>query len=182
MARDVSAHLFSTINGVNESPDQWQFDAFGQEEGQAMGAALAGVDTVILGRTLWQEWSDYWPKADANDPFAAFINPVRKYVASTSLSGELPWNSQAIDGDPVQFVKELKEQDGGRITVGGGITTVRNLFLGGAIDTLTLTMHPVVAGTGRRVFDETVDTTRLRLADHTITSAGNAMLTYTLRG
>ena len=58
--------------------------------------------------------------------------------------------------------------------------TVRSLFLAGVVDTLTLTVHPAL-GQGRRLFDETVPVTRLRLVDHAITSAGNAVLTYSLR-
>ena len=58
---------------------------------------------------------------------------------------------------------------------------MRSLFLGGVVDTLTLTVHPAVTGRGRRLFDETVPVTRLRLVDHTITPAGNAVLTYSLR-
>ena len=179
MSRTVAAHLFSSVNGVVESPDQFQFDAFGPEEGELMGKALAGVTDVVIGRKLWDEWSQYWPGAD--DPLGSFINPVRKHVVSDSLSGELDWNSVAIDGDPLAYVRELKESDGGGITVTGGIETVRSLFLGGVVDTLTLTMHPVVTGKGRRLFDDTTDLTRLALVDSAITSAGNAVLTYSLR-
>ena len=179
MSRTVAAHLFSSVNGVVESPDQFQFDAFGPEEGELMGKALAGVTDVVIGRKLWDEWSQYWPGAD--DPFGSFINPVRKHVVSDSLSGELDWNSVAIDGDPLAYVRDLKEGDGGGITVTGGIETVRSLFLGGVVDTLTLTTHPVVTGQGRRLFDDSTDLTRLSLVDSAITSAGNAVLTYSLR-
>ncbi|GAB17436.1 hypothetical protein GOEFS_032_00320 [Gordonia effusa NBRC 100432] len=179
MSRKVSAHLFNSINGVVESPDQWQFDQFGAEEGELMGASIGGVTDVVIGHKLWDEWSQYWPGND--DPFANFINPVRKHVASSTLSGELDWNSVAIDGDPVEYVKALRENGSdGEISVAGGIDTVRSLFIGGAIDVLTLTTHPVV-GVGRRLFDETVPITRLKLVDSTVTSLGNAVLTYSLR-
>ncbi len=181
MTRSVTAHLFSSVNGVNESPNLFQFDAFGEAEGAAMGAALDGVTDVIIGRTLWTEWSAYWPE-NPGDPFGDFINPVRKHVASSTLDGDLGWNSVVIEGDPVDYVRELAASDGGKITVAGGIETVRTLFLGGVVDTLTLTMHPAVTGEGRRVFDDSVPLTRLRLVDSQITPAGNAMLTYALRG
>ena len=58
---------------------------------------------------------------------------------------------------------------------------IHALFLGGVVDTLTLTTHPVVTGEGRRLFDDTTDLTRLTLVDSAITSAGNAVLTYSLR-
>ncbi|WP_029136600.1 dihydrofolate reductase family protein [Nakamurella lactea] len=178
MTRSVTAHLFNSVNGVVESPDQWQFDAFGEAEGELMGKAIAGIDDVVIGRKLWQEWSEYWPAAQ--DPFGAFINPVRKHVVTSTLSGELPWNSTIIEGDPAEYVRRLKAGDGGGISVVGGIETIRSLFLAGVVDALTLTTHPVV-GQGRRLFDDSVPITRLQLVDSTITPAGNAVLSYALR-
>lgn len=180
MARTVAAHLFSSVNGVAESPNLFQFDAFGPEEGAAMGKALEGVTDVIIGRALWQEWSQYWPGAD--DPFAQFINPVRKHVISSTLPDDLPWNSTVIRDDPLDHVTALAGNGAdGRISVVGGIETTRSLFVGGVIDTLTLTTHPVITPTGRRLFDDSVPLTRLALVDSQITPAGNAILTYSLR-
>src|SRR5689334_12132072 len=121
MARRTNAHLFCSVNGVVESPNLWQFDAFGPEEGQLMGRAIGGVTDVVIGRGLWQEWSQYWPSVDAADPFGQFINPVRKHVVSTTLSGELPWNSTVIDSDPVAYVTKLQGEGSGDIAVTGGI-------------------------------------------------------------
>ncbi len=179
MNRKVTAHLFHTVNGVVESPNLWQFDAFGPEEGQLMGQVIGPVTDVVIGRKLWQEWSQFWPGAD--DPFGQFINPVRKHVVTTTLSGDLPWNSTVVTGDPVGYVAELQQRDGGDIAVTGGIDTVRSLFLGGAVDELILTTHPVVANEGRRLFDETVPLTRLSLLEVQGTSAGNAIARYALR-
>lgn len=181
MTRSITAHMFSSVNGVSEAPDQFQFDAFGQAEGELMGKALSGVTDVVIGRKLWQEWSEYWPPMEGEDPFAEFINPVRKHVISTTLTGELGWNSVLVEGDPTTYVRQLRDQDGGGIVVAGGVETVRKLFLAGLIDALTLTVHPAVTGEGRRLFDESTPLSRLRLVDGTTTPAGNAVLTYTLR-
>lgn len=64
----------------------------------------------------------------------------------------------------------------------GGVNTVRSLFVAGTIDRLILTMHPAVTNEGRRLFDESVPLTRLQLLEGRTTSAGNALLTYALRG
>lgn len=181
MTRKTTAHLFSTVNGVVESPNLWQFDAFGAEEGRMMGETIGGVTDVVIGRTLWQEWSQYWPSAGDTDPFAAFINPVRKHVVSSTLTEPLGWNSTLVDGDPVAYVTKLKEQGEGDIAVTGGIDTVRSLFLAGVVDELLLTVHPVVTDEGRRLFDDSVPLTRLRLLRGTTSSAGNLLLAYALR-
>lgn len=183
MTRKTVAHLFSSINGVVESPNLWQFDAFGPEEGQMMGETITPVTDVVIGRKLWQDWSEYWPAQD--DPFGAWINPVRKHVVSSTLrpepAGDLGWNSTVVDGDPVAYVQKLRQEGEGDISVAGGIETIRSLFVAGVIDALTLTVHPVAPDQGRRLFDESVPLTRLTLLDATSTSAGNAILTYGLR-
>ncbi|WP_109474106.1 dihydrofolate reductase family protein [Ornithinimicrobium cavernae] len=180
MARTVTAHLFNSVNGVVESPDQWQFDSFGPDDMAGMGKAIAEVTDVVIGRRLWQEWAEYWPGAD--DPFGAFINPVRKHVISSTVDDVSGWqNSVLVEGDPVEYVRALAENgESGTISVAGGIDTVRSLFLAGVIDALTLTTHPVV-GVGRRLFDESVPVTRLELVEAPTTSTGNVAMTYRLR-
>ncbi len=180
MTRRTTAHLFSSVNGVVESPNLFQFDAFGPEEGQLMGQAIHGVTDVVIGRKLWQEWSQYWPGND--DPFGSFINRVPKHVVTSTLSGDLGWNSTVVNGDPVDYVRRLQQEGEGDIAVTGGIETIRSLFLAGLVDALTLTVHPVATDEGRRLFDESVPLTRLTLLDGTTTPAGNAVLTYGLRG
>ncbi|GAA1887189.1 dihydrofolate reductase family protein [Lapillicoccus jejuensis] len=182
MSRTVLAHQFSSLDGVAQSPHLFQFGAFGAEEGAAMETALAGVTDVVIGRVLWEEWKAFWSSADADDPFGAFINPARKHVVSSTLEagpdGELDWNSTLVGGDPVEYVRALKESDGGGINVVGGVRTVRSLFLGGVVDRLMVTIHPALAGAGERLFDDSVPVTRLRLLEGAVTPAGNALMTY----
>lgn len=179
MTRKTTAHLFCSVNGVVESPDQFQFDSFGPEEGEAMGRSLTGVTDVVIGRKLWQEWSAYWSDR-GDDDFGAFINPVRKHAIG-SLPADPGWNTTVVTGDPVTHVADLRASGEGKIVVVGGIETIRSLFVAGQIDELALTMHPAVTPQGRRLFDETVPLTRLQLVDSQITSAGNAHLTYALK-
>ena len=181
MARLVTAHLFHSVNGVTESPDQWQFGAFGPEEGELMGRVIGPVTDMVLGRKLFQEWSEFWPSAPAEDPFARFVNPLRKHVVTSTLEGDLGWNGTRIEGDPVEYVRALRETEGGDISVGGGVETVRSLFLAGVVDRLVLTTHPVI-GAGRRLFDDDVPVTRLQLVDCKSTSYCNVISTYALRG
>jgi dihydrofolate reductase len=183
MARLVTTHLFASVDGVVESPNLWQFDAFDDRLGQLMGEALARTDAVVLGRTTYEEWAGFWPGMPADDPFAQFVNQVSKYVASRTLRPEdLTWqNTQLIRGDLATSVAELARGEGGDIAVNGSISVVRQLFDAGVLDRLTLTVHPVVAGTGRRLFEPGHDTTRLTLVDQTTTPAGTVVVTYARR-
>lgn len=180
--RRLTAGLFSSVDGVVESPNLFQFDSFDAELGAMMGRMIDRVETAVLGRTGFEEWSQYWPSAPADDPFASFINPIEKYVASTTLQGDLGWSATAIEGDVPAFLAQLKQGDGGDISVFSSISLVRSLLFAGVLDELTLMVHPVIAGAGRRLFEPADPPTRLELRDSATTSAGNAVLTYAVRG
>lgn len=179
MSRTITAHMFYSLNGVAEDPHLWQFDAFGPDEMESMARMTDSTTDLVLGRTLWQEWSDYWP--DAKDPFAQWVNPVRKHVLTSTLTGELPWNSTIIAGDPAAYLDQLRQEPGGDIAIGGGVETTRRLVLAGLVDELELTTHPVLAGEGRRLFDDPGTPARLRLLNSTQTQAGNIIATYAVR-
>ena len=182
--RKVTAGLFYSTDGVVESPGSWQFDSFDEELGKGMDDFLHRVDTVILGRVSYEEWSSYWPNVDpSEDDFGSFINPVPKFVASRTLTGELEWeNSRLIEGSLEAFVSELKNTEGREIAVCGSISVVRQLLFAGLLDSLTLMVHPVIAGSGKHLFEEGDPVTRLELQESQTTSKGNLILTYTLRG
>ena len=180
--RKVTAGLFYSVDGVVESPNLWQFDSFDAEMGEELGAVISRVDTVLLGRVGYQEWSGYWPNAGTDDPFGAFINPVQKFVASRTLTGDLEWqNSQLMDAPLTDFVTALKQTEGGEISVMASISLVRQLLFAGLLDSLTVMMHPVIAGQGRHLFEPTDPVTRLTLQNSRMTSAGNTILSYGLR-
>ena len=179
MGRKVVAHLFSSLNGVVESPHLWQYDSFGIAEADLMTEVITPVTDVVIGRKLWLEWSQYWPQAD--DAFGQWINSVRKHVISSTLPDDLPWNSTRITGDPLEYVKTLSDRGESGIVVSGGIETIRSLFLAGLIDELLLTVHPVVTNEGRRLFDESVPLTRLQLVHAMSTESGNIIMRYALR-
>jgi dihydrofolate reductase len=76
--RKVVTGLFISLDGVTESPDQWQFDHFDDDMMAAMEAYIAEADTVLMGRVTYQEWAPYWPTS-TDEPFASFINNAPKY-------------------------------------------------------------------------------------------------------
>ena len=172
--RQVTAGLFSSVDGVVEDPFRWQFDSFDEELGAGMGE--------MMGRIGYEQWAQYWPNAEADADFGGFINPLPKFVASRTLTGELAWqNSQLIEGTLEDFVAGLKNGDGGDIGVFSSISVVRQLLFAGLLDSLMLIVHPVIAGTGRRLFNDGDPLTRLELQATQQTSKGNMLLSYGLR-
>jgi len=181
--RKVTAGLFHSVDGVVSQPNLWQFDSFDEDLGKGMGSMMERVDTVVLGRVSYQEWAGYWPTASADQEFAGFINPIEKFVASRSLAEPLEWqNSHLIAGPLEDFVAELKNRDGGEIAVMGSISVTRQLLFAGLLDELTLMTHPVVAGSGRHLFEAGDPVTRLSLKDQYRTAKGNVISTYGLLG
>ena len=181
--RKLTAGFFHSVDGVVEAPNVWQFDAFDDELGGIMMETLGKIDTVVMGRVGYQDWAAYWPTAEADQDFASFINTTPKFVASRTLKpADLNWqNSTLIEGDVFGFVRELKARKGGDIAVMGGFTLAKQLFFGGLLDELMLITHPVVAGSGRHLFEPSDPLTRLVLKGSSITSKGNVVVTYGLK-
>lgn len=181
--RKVTAGLFHTVDGAVENPPLWQFDSFDAELGATLSKTLAVTDTVILGRKGYEEWAEFWPNAGFDDEFKSFINAVPKLVASRTLKGKLSWNNSAlIEGELIEFVRDLKQQPGGDIAVMASISVVRQLFFAGLMEELSLVTHPVVAGGHERhIFQPGDPLTRLELKSASPTSRGNIIAVYGLR-
>ena len=179
--RKVVAAEFVSLDGVMESPDKWHFPYFDEEMGQAVGEGFAASDAMLMGRVNYEEWAAYWPQQDPEEnPIAATMNGRRKYVVSTTLEEPLEWsNSTLIKGN--EFAEEignLKEQEGKDIVISGSGTLVRSLLRDGLLDELKLMIHPIVVGSGKRLFEEGEGQTKLELVDARIFSTGVLYLTY----
>ncbi len=152
--RKVVAYTLVSLDGVAEDPDQFLFD-FDKVMEANLAEVIGTQDTVLLGRKMYDEWSNYWPKSD-DQPFADFINNVHKHVATaTPLTRE--WmNAEPIQGPVDDFVRELKSGDGGDIGVHGSISLTQSLLAAGLVDELRLLVAPRVVGGGRRLFEDDV--------------------------
>jgi dihydrofolate reductase len=178
--RKVVAGLFISLDGVTESPDKWQFDHFDADMMASMGTHIAAEDTILLGRVTYQEWAPYWPASD-DEPYASHINSTPKYVVSTTLD-KVEWgkweNAALIKGSLADEIARLKRQPGKNIGIAGSPTLVRSLLQDDLIDELTLMLHPVVVGHGKRLFKDGSDLKRLQLVSSKATSTGVMILTY----
>ena len=178
--RKVIAGLFISLDGVVEAPDQWQFDHFDPDMMAGMSSQTEAEDTVLLGRVTYQEWAPYWPTSD--DPlYGAHINNTPKYVVSTTLE-QVDWGKwdkpTLIQSNLGEELAKLKKQPGKNIGVAGSPTLVRSLLKDNLLDELTLMIHPVVVGRGKRLFEDGGDLKRYELAYSKPTSTGVLILTY----
>jgi dihydrofolate reductase len=143
----------------------------------AMGARMPQSGGMLLGRRSYEDMLGYWNTQDS--PFKAMLNDAPKYVASRTLREPLPWpNSTLLGGDVAQAVARLKAQPGKDLNVMGSGELIQTLMRHDLIDEYLLLVHPLVLGTGRRLFADDGPSESLRLVDSTASTTGVLIATY----
>src|SRR5216683_558681 len=138
----------------------------------------ATTDGILLGRRTYEDFYAVWPNQTDN-PYTEVLNNTQKYVASTTLKEPLPWmNSTLLEGDAVDAVARLKHQPGKDIVVLGSGELVQSLTRGRLVDQYVLLIHPLILGSGRRLFTDTGSRAALKLVDTRTTSTGVVIATY----
>ena len=178
--RKVVASALVSLDGVMEAPEKWHFPYFNDEMGEAIGAAMVEADAMMFGRKTYEEFAAFWPSQSSDDQeFADYMNNTPKFVVSTTLEEPLEWNnSTLIDGDVAEEITKLKQQPGKDISISGSGILVRSLLQDDLLDELRLMVHPVVVGSGKRLFEEGSDQKALELVDSKTFSTGVLYLTY----
>ena len=179
-----------TLDGVMQAParpDEDTRDGFAHG-GWAMarndelmaakiGERMAGERAFLFGRRTYEDFYAVWPKR-AGNPFSEALTATTKYVASRSLAEPLPWeNSILLSGDAAERVAKLKQQRDGTLTVFGSGELIEALIAADLIDEYLLMVHPLVLGSGRRLFGPG-PSTELALIDAASTDAGVVIAAY----
>jgi dihydrofolate reductase len=163
--RKLVAGLVMSLDGVVESPDKWGFQYFNDETYEVIGAGVAQADAVLLGRRTYLEFAELWPNQSSEVPMADFLNTSPKYVVSATLD-TLQWGpASLLSGDLAEELTRLKRQPGKNILIPGSPTLVRSLLREELLDVLTLSICPIVVGSGMRLFDETTTHLPLQLVE-----------------
>jgi dihydrofolate reductase len=180
-----------TLDGVMQSPGRPDEDTRGgfshggwakpgndpamfQAIGERMGRPDGGL---LLGRRSYEDMLTSWNAQGG--PFKDALNNARKYVASGSSSTKLGWpNSTLIHGDIPAAIAELKQQPGGNLVIMGSGQLIRSLLPHGLIDEYLLMSHPLVLGSGQRLFEPDNNVVKLKLTGSTGTATGVIIATY----
>jgi dihydrofolate reductase len=186
----VSVVNHVTLDGVMQAPGRpdedtrggfdhggWAVPYFDEVLGRAMGERMTSDGAMLLGRRTYEDFAGFWPKQTDN-PFTPVLNRRRKYVASTTLAEPLPWeNSTLLSGDVGAAVAALDTE----LTVLGSGELIRTLMQRDLVDEFVLTIHPLVLGTGRRLFGDGGPPATLELVDAIPTTTGVVIATYQRR-
>ncbi len=192
----LTVTTFLSVDGVYQGPggpDEdrsggfdrggWLVPYFDEETGDFITSVFQRVDSFLLGRRTYDIFAGYWPNAtDADDPVAAKLNTLPKYVASTTLKDPEWANSSVLEGDVAPAVAELKARDGGELQVHGSGELVRHLLEHDLVDRLNLLVFPVIVGAGRRLFADNGIATGLSLDESRTTPSGVNISVYRTAG
>lgn len=153
-----------------------------------MCAHVAGVEgdefpfDLLLGRRTYDIFAGYWPTNTSEPEVAVPFNSATKYVASRGAPG-LTWQSSVLlEGDVAEAVALLKQTDGPELQVHGSGNLIQTLLAAGLVDRWHLVIHPVLLGSGRRLFADGTVPVSLKLVDGKVTAGGTFLGTYEPNG
>jgi len=180
-----------TLDGVMQGPGRPDEDRRGGFEyggwatpyadpvlGKAAGESMATTGALLFGRRTYEDFYSVWPNRTDN-PFTAVLNNTQKYVASTTLKEPLAWsNSTLLKGDAAEAVARLKKQPGKDVVILGSGELVRSLIQHNLVDEYMLLIHPLILGSGGRLFTDGGTFAALRLVNTQTTTTGVVIVTY----
>ena len=187
----VVAFTSLTLDGVMQAPGRPDEDRRGGFEyggwatpyadsvlGSVAGESMAYTGALLFGRRTYEDFYGVWPSRTDN-PFTAVLNNTQKYVASTTLEEPLPWsNSTLLKGDVAEAVATLKAQAAKDLVVLGSGALLQTLMRCNLVDEYVLLIHPLVLGSGRRLFTDAGSFAALRLVGIKTTTTGVVIATY----
>jgi dihydrofolate reductase len=149
-------------------------EVVGRKVGEWMGRSDGGL---LLGRRSYEEMLGFWN--EEGGPFKEALHQAPKYVPSTDPARTLKWpNSTLLHGDIPAAVEELKQTQTGDLLIMGSGELIRSVMPYGLIDEYLLFIHPLILGSGQRLFEPGNDKVKLRLVESTATTNGVIMATY----
>jgi len=185
----VNASL--TLDGVMQAPGRpdedtrggfthggWATTYFHPMMAPDMSGGTAALPGLLFGRRTYEDFYKVWPPQKGNF-FTELMNSSPKFVASRTLREPLPWmNSTLLPGEAADSVAALKAGSDRDLVILGSGVLVQSLLAHGLVDEFMLSIHPLVLGTGRRLFPDQGPYARLRLASSKVTPTGVVIATY----
>jgi dihydrofolate reductase len=162
----------------------WATRYFDDVQGEYMGSRMSGGGSgaLLMGRRTYDKMASFWPKQPEDNMIRQVMTRATKYVVSNTLQEPLEWeNTVVLSGDGVEAVTALKEREDRRIVLLGSAELIHALLPAGLIDSLLLTIHPLVLGTGKRLFPDDAYA-EFELADSKPTTTGVLITRYERAG
>jgi dihydrofolate reductase len=177
--RKLIVSEFVSLDGVIEKPG-WSLQLTGEEQQKYKFDELSASDALLLGRATYEELAAQWPHlSEQYGGYTDMMNSYPKYVVSSTLQEPLEWNASLIKGDELaEEVLRLKQEPGKDILVYGSGDLLNTLMKHNLVDEYRLMVFPIVVGSGKRLFEDGLNTTVLELVDTKAFGSGVVVLTY----
>jgi dihydrofolate reductase len=188
---ELTITTFISLDGVMQAPggpgeDEsgnfklggWTFPHFDEDMGKEIAGIFLKADAFLLGRGTYDIFAGYWPKVtDPNDPVAAALNSLPKFVASRTKTA-FPWNNSTHVRDVVRDIPELKKKFNREIQVHGSAGLLQTLIQNDLVDEYRLFTFPVMLGMGKRLFGSGAVPRTLKLIRTATSSKGVIFSVY----
>jgi len=180
-----------TLDGVMQAPGSphedtrngftrggWAAPYHDEVKMKIMGRGMARRGALLFGRHTYEHFFKVWPGRTDN-PYTEVLDNTQKYVVSRTLKEPLPWkNSTLLAGDAEDTVAALKNDPGVDLTILGSGELVRSLVRCNLIDQFILLIHPLVLGSGQRMFGDDGTLAKFTLTESVPTTTGVIIATY----
>ncbi|WP_254544777.1 dihydrofolate reductase family protein [Halomarina pelagica] len=170
-----------TLDGIFDKQSEWQMQ-FWEDPDELVRHSKAHItefDALLLGRVTYQGLAAVWPSMTDDVGYADWINSVPKHIVSTTLAtDEMEWNARLITENVTDEVAALKRQPGQDILMVGSGALLDTLMQHDLVDEYRLLVHPVVQGSGKRLFRGATAPTTMKLVDTAAVGSGVVVLTY----
>lgn len=176
--KKVILNLAVTLDGFIEGPngetdwcimdDDMKFDAF-----------IDSIDTMLYGRVSYDAWGNYQPRNDASEAEKMMwkdIHSKSKFVFSRQHRSD--GKATFISSDISAKIAELRQQPGKDIWLYGGANLISTFIKQGLVDVYKISVHPIVLGSGKPLFEDLEDRIKLKLTGTRTFRSGVAELTY----
>lgn len=177
MSRIVATEYMS-LDGVFEEPGHWSFPFWSDEAAKFKFDELFASDAMLLGRKTYEGFAAAWPTMTDEAGFSDRMNGLPKYVVSTTLDTAEWNNSHLIKENVVEEIAKLKQEPGQDILLAGSGQLLHTLLQNNLVDELRIMLHPVVLGSGARLFQDGIDTRVLKLTGTQTFGSGIVILHY----
>jgi dihydrofolate reductase len=169
---------YISLDGVFEEPGHWSGPFFNDEAVQFKFAELLATDALLLGRNTYEGFSAAWPTMQGTGEFGEKMNTMDKYVVSSTLD-RVDWQgSKLIKGNVVDEVRKLRELPGKDLLLSGSARLFNALEQADLIDLYRFMLHPIILGTGKKLYADGIENRPLKLTNTQTFKTGIVILEY----
>jgi dihydrofolate reductase len=190
--RKIIVLSFISLDGVMQAPGGptedtsgdfkfggWTVPYFDEAAGKLMDEQMTKPFDLLLGRTTYDIFANYWPQHVDAWPQA---DKAVKYVASTSLTHPTWEKTVVLKDNVVEELKKLKASEGPDLQVHGSGKFIQTLLKNDLVDEMWLKIFPITLGLGKKLFAEGTMPAAFTLESTTTTPSGVIFANYKRAG